>query len=291
MFWKKKYQRRIFISYRRADTQGFAGRLSDSLEAYFGENRVFRDIEDIKGGSEFAKDIEAHLATADAIIVLMGPNWLSIANPDGKTRLEAKDDWVSQEIITAIEKGIQLFPVLIEGTVLPRKHELPERLASLLNYNAITISDRNWDADVLGLGRIISFDIPTTNEKLLRRVLLFIYISIGGSLIYCAGRIALNSVNSIIPPISLKEAGIPFYAVVSCTIVQSFIVRLVSKERQKFIIGSVVTGVIGSAIFFFGINFIGDTNPVTEPMFVFFGSVLVTSIIFTFLNLSGFKPK
>jgi len=74
MFWKKKYQRKIFISYRRADTQGFAGRLSDSLEAYFGENRVFRDIEDIKGGSEFAKDIEAHLATADAVILLMGPN-------------------------------------------------------------------------------------------------------------------------------------------------------------------------------------------------------------------------
>ena len=116
MIWKKKNQRKIFISYRRADTQGFAGRLSDSLEAYFGENKVFRDI-------------EVQLESTDAVIVLIGPNWLSLTNADGKTRLETEDDWVSQEIITAIKKGIQLFPVLIEGTVLPRKNELPEKLA------------------------------------------------------------------------------------------------------------------------------------------------------------------
>ncbi len=288
MIWKKKNQRKIFISYRRADTQGFAGRLEDSLEAYFGENRVFRDIEDIKGGSEFAKDIEAQLGSADAVIVLMGPNWLSITNADGKTRLEAQDDWVSQEIITAIEKGTQLFPVLIEGTVLPRKNELPEKLAPLLNYNAITISDRNCDADVLGLGKIISFDIPTTNERILRLAQIFIYFALGASLIFSVGRIALNSVNNHLPLILLKEAGVPFYAIVACTVLTPFIINLVAKERQKFIIYSVAAGVLGSAFFFFGVNFIVDEK---EAMFVFFGSVLVTTLIFTFLSLSGFKPK
>lgn len=288
MIWKKKNQRKIFISYRRADTQGFAGRLEDSLEAYFGENRVFRDIQDIKGGSDFAKDIKTQLGSADAVIVLIGPNWLSIANADGKARLEATDDWVSQEIITAIEKGTQLFPVLIEGTVLPRKNELPEKLAPLLNYNAITISDRNWDADVLGLGKIISFDIPTTNERILRLVQIFIYFALGASLIFSAGIIALNSVNNHLPLILLKEAGAPFYAIVACTILTPFIINLVAKERQKFIIYSVATGVLGSAFFFFGVNFIVDEK---EAMFVFFGSVLVTTLIFTFLSLSGFKPK
>ena len=291
MILKKRNQRKIFISYRRADSQGFAGRLSDSLEAYFGENKVFRDIEDIKGGSQFAKDIEVQLESTDAVIVLMGPNWLSITNADGKTRLEAEDDWVSQEIITAIKKGIQLFPVLIEGTVLPRKNELPEKLAPLLDYNAITISDRNWEADVLGLGKIISLGISTANEKILRRVLIFIYFTIGGSLIYSAGRIALNTIHNKTPSISLNEAGGPFYAVVGCTILLSFIRHLVAKERQKFIIYGIVTGVLGSSFFFFGLPFIDDKNPVLEPMFVFFGSVLVTTLIFTFLNLSGFKPK
>ena len=42
---------KIFISYRRADARGVAGRLGDSLGQYFGDNRVFRDIEDIAAKS------------------------------------------------------------------------------------------------------------------------------------------------------------------------------------------------------------------------------------------------
>ncbi|MBT8185218.1 MAG: toll/interleukin-1 receptor domain-containing protein, partial [Eudoraea sp.] len=63
MFWKKKRKGKIFISYRRSDTQGYAGRLSDSLANYFVENRVFRDIEDITGGSEYATDFEEHISS------------------------------------------------------------------------------------------------------------------------------------------------------------------------------------------------------------------------------------
>jgi hypothetical protein len=77
MFWKKKKEGRIFISYRRTDAKGVAGRLSDTLEAYFGNNRVFRDIEDITGGAEFGQVIEKNLHSSDAVIVLIGPDWLS----------------------------------------------------------------------------------------------------------------------------------------------------------------------------------------------------------------------
>ena len=73
MNWKKKKLGRIFISYRRSDTQGYAGKLSDSLEAYFGGNRIFRDIKGIKGGSKYAKDIDEQMSSADAVIVLDWP--------------------------------------------------------------------------------------------------------------------------------------------------------------------------------------------------------------------------
>ena len=292
MFSKKKGQGRIFISYRRSDTQGYAGRLSDSLEAYFGGKRVFRDIEDIKGGSEYAKDIEKSLSSADAVIVLMGPNWLSVTGEDGKRRIDDPEDWVSQEIVTAIEQGIRVFPVLIEGTVLPRKDELPEKLAPILNYNAITISDRNWDADILGLGKIISFDIPTANEKLLFQVQVLIYTLLSGSLIYSAATIAYNAANDIEKLIAPPLAALPFYAVMGSVIILSLIVRLVAKEKQKYIKYSIITGVLGSAFFFFGLVYLSVQNDtMKESMFIFFGSVLVTTIMFTFLNLSGFKPK
>ena len=141
----------------------------DTLEAYFGTNRVFRDIEDITGGAEFGQVIKKNLHSADAVIVLMGTDWLSTTNEDGVRRLDAPDDWVVQEIAVAIKQGIPLFPVLIEGTPMPRFNELPEKLTPLLKYNAITISDRNWHSDVLGLGKIISFDIPSANERTLYR--------------------------------------------------------------------------------------------------------------------------
>ena len=86
-----------------------------------------------------------------------------------------------------------MFPVLIEGTVLPRKDELPEKLASILNYNAITVSDKKWDADILGLGKIISFDVPTTNERLLYKIQLLIYSVLGASLIYSTSTIAYKA--------------------------------------------------------------------------------------------------
>ena len=175
MFSNRKKQGRIFLSYRRSDTQGYAGRLSDSLEAYFGENKVFRDVEDIKGGAEFAKDIKTQISSADAIIILIGPSWLSTTDNDGNRRIDDPNDWVAKEIIMAIEQGVRVFPVLIEGTPFPRKSELPEKLSPILNYNAITISDKNWDADVLGLGRIISFDVPTTSERILFQAQTLIY--------------------------------------------------------------------------------------------------------------------
>ncbi|WP_323789785.1 TIR domain-containing protein [Psychroserpens sp.] len=298
MIWKKKKVGKIFISYRRSDTQGYAGRLSDSLESYFGGNRIFRDIKDIKGGADYAKDIEEQMSSADAVIVLIGPKWLSASNDEGKRRIDDSDDWVVQEIITAIELGIRVFPVLIDGTVLPRKDELPSKLAPILNFNAITISDRNWEQDILGLGKIISFDVPTTNEKILFRIQVLIYTLLSLSLVISTAFVALNAINQVNNKQVLKElislpiAAIPFYVLVGSLIILSLILRLIDKEKQKYIVYSLITGSVLSAFFFFGIVYIKNSlDPMIESMFVFFGSILTSTIMFTFLGLSGFKPK
>lgn len=306
MFLNNKKQGRIFISYRRSDTQGYAGRLSDSLESYFGENRVFRDIEDIKGGSEFAKDIKTQLSFADAVIVLIGPNWLNSIDDEGNRRLDNPNDWVAEEIEMAIEQGIRVFPVLIEGTVLPRIDELPEKLAPILNYNAITISDKNWDVEVLGLGKIISFDVPTTNERILFNVQLLIYTLLAASLIFSTLTLVKNTIyissdnNKDVALnyladyglVSLPIAATPFYVIISSLIILSLILQLVAAEKRKFIVYSIITGVVGTAFFFFRYVFIrAEADLVEETMFIYFGSILVPVVMYLFLGLSGFKPK
>ena len=49
----------VFLSYRRADTAGHAGRICDDLERHFGAPIVFRDIDSIKAGSDFVRALEA----------------------------------------------------------------------------------------------------------------------------------------------------------------------------------------------------------------------------------------
>jgi hypothetical protein len=288
MSTKRKQNGRIFISYRRADARGVAGRLGDSLGQYFGDNRVFRDIEDIAGGADFGDVIQQNLANADAVIVLMGQDWLSITDSEGRRRLDDPNDWVAEEISVAIQSGIPIFPVLIENTPMPREEELPEKLKPLLRYNALSISDNRWKFDVLRLGKIISFDIPSASEKILDRVRAGISFALFASLTYVAATISWNFLQGKAELLQLWQSGAPFVAIVSSILLLASIVNLVDKDKQRYIYASIITGGLGSLIFFISLVFLERSQ---EPMFIFFGATLVTTLIFAFMNMSGFKAK
>ena len=55
----------FFLSYRRDDSAGFAGRLADRLEAAFGAGSVFRDVDDIRPGEDFQTAIHDQLAAVE----------------------------------------------------------------------------------------------------------------------------------------------------------------------------------------------------------------------------------
>jgi hypothetical protein len=64
----------IFISYRHEDCAPVAGRLYDRLSQHFGATNVFRDVDAIPGGAEFATVIAERIRTCDALIALIGKN-------------------------------------------------------------------------------------------------------------------------------------------------------------------------------------------------------------------------
>ena len=142
----------IFISYRRDDSAGFAGRLYDRLSARFGAEHVFMDIDTITPGHEFAADIERALSECDACIVLIGRQWESITLPDGRRRLEDPTDFVRLEVAAAIRRGITVFPVLVEGAKPPAAASLPEDIRDVSGRQAIELSNERWNYDV---GRLI----------------------------------------------------------------------------------------------------------------------------------------
>jgi len=142
----------IFISYRRDDTRQAAGRLADDLADEFGRERIFRDIERIEIGVDFAQALEQALAQCQLMLVLIGQRWTDIADASGKRRLDQPGDWIRSEIATALKRNIRVVPVLVDGARLPTESELPEELRPLLRRQAFAIEDGRWRSDV---GRLV----------------------------------------------------------------------------------------------------------------------------------------
>lgn len=144
----------IFISYRRGDTGGHAGRLYDDLVDHFGRNKVFRDIDALQSqlGLDFTEALDRALEASDVVLVLIGPNWLGIGGSDGTRRLDNPEDILHQEISRALARPMtRVIPVLLGGAAMPPSADLPAPLKPLARRQAIDISDRRWSFDVAQL--------------------------------------------------------------------------------------------------------------------------------------------
>ena len=60
----------IFISYRREDTVGHAGRIFDRLVERFGKEHVFRDIDTISAGEDFIETVRQKVNESDILLAL-----------------------------------------------------------------------------------------------------------------------------------------------------------------------------------------------------------------------------
>ena len=134
----------IFVSYRRTDAAGHAGRLYDQLANRFGAANIFKDLDSMEPGADFAEVIEDTVARCDAVIVVIGSDWVS-------PRLEDPDDWVRLEIANALARKVRVVPVLVEGAKMPAPSELPDDISALTRRHAVDLSETGWHAQVAEL--------------------------------------------------------------------------------------------------------------------------------------------
>ena len=127
---------RIFVSYRRDDTEGEAGRLADRLIARFGADSVFYDRESLRPGDPWRRRIDAALAGCECMLLLIGPRWESLAGADGRRRLFNTDDVAAYEVASALRRGIRLVPLLVRRQELPATADLPPGLVALRESQA-----------------------------------------------------------------------------------------------------------------------------------------------------------
>lgn len=156
---------RVTLSYRRDDSAPTARLIFERLRAYYGPESVFMDIDSIEFGEDFRERIHHALRQTDYLLVLIGPRWLG---PTGdRNRINEENDPVRMEVERALEIGLRVVPILLDGAPMPTPQLLPQSLGKLPFINAADITTgRDFDSQI---ERIIRFIDRTFAETEARR--------------------------------------------------------------------------------------------------------------------------
>src|SRR5262245_45808318 len=154
----------IFINYRREESAHTAGRLHDSLAPKLGRNKLFMDVDNIPIGKDFDQYLKSQVAACDAMLTIIGPNWLAMKDETGKRRLDNPEDYVAIEIRAALARDIPVVPVLVDGARMPKMGELPDSLKLLANRQAVEVRHTNFNSDaetlVKRLREVLGYESP-----------------------------------------------------------------------------------------------------------------------------------
>ncbi|WP_455833597.1 toll/interleukin-1 receptor domain-containing protein [Pseudarthrobacter siccitolerans] len=146
---------RIFISYRREETAYPAGWLYDRLADRYGGGQVFKDVDSIQLGDDFVESITRAVGSCDVVLVLIGDEWLTITDEDGRRRLDDPDDFVRLEVQAALTRNVRVIPILVDTARMPRADELPESLARLVRRQALEFSPARFEFDTSRLFKVL----------------------------------------------------------------------------------------------------------------------------------------
>ncbi len=147
-------KRSVFISYRREDSRHITGRIYDRLVQAFGDKQVFFDVDSEAFGIDFREHIREKVGSCAVFLAIIGRNW-NPPNASGQPRMNDARDHLRIEVESALQRGIPVIPVLVDGVEVPDEKDLPQSLANLAYRNAIMVRtdpDFHHDMDRLVRG-------------------------------------------------------------------------------------------------------------------------------------------
>ena len=152
---------RIFINYRRQDTEGYVGRLYDHLLKEFKPHEIFMDVQNIKPGGDFVQALEDAVSECDIFLAVIGTHWLTVTNDEGERRLDEWNDYVRIEIELALQYDKIVIPVLVGGAKVPPPSQLPDSIEKLSRRNGLTLTHTRFATDVEDLINFLRDMLPT----------------------------------------------------------------------------------------------------------------------------------
>ncbi len=147
---------KVFISYRRDDSEEITGRIYDHLRNKIPKNNIFKDVQSISTGEDYRAEISKGIRESKYILVVIGSHWLALKEGKDKPRLFDENDVVRAEIEEAMELKKILIPVLVSNATMPSKDELPLNIRNFNSINAIKVrNDPDFETDIAKLLKVV----------------------------------------------------------------------------------------------------------------------------------------
>jgi hypothetical protein len=106
-------------------------------------------------GVDYSERIRDAIGECGALVVLMGQDWLTISDAQGRRRIDDPVDVHRLELVAALDRKVRLIPALVQDAKMPREEDLPDALKPMARRQAVELSDDRWDYDVARLVRVL----------------------------------------------------------------------------------------------------------------------------------------
>jgi hypothetical protein len=127
------------------------GRIYDRLKDDFGEENIFKDVDNIPFGVDFVEHLDLEVQKCNVLFVVIGARWLN-SDSGERARLEDSNDFVRVEIASGLRRGIPVVPLLVDGARMPREDQLPDDIKLLARRNGTDIRhDPDFHGDMTRL--------------------------------------------------------------------------------------------------------------------------------------------
>lgn len=139
----------VFISYRRSESRYQARDIYTAFLKILPPENVFMDTDTIPPGVDFVQFIEDRVNHCEVLLALICRDWADSLDPaTGQRRLDNPQDFVRVEIRAALDRGIQVVPILLDGAAMPSVISLPDDLKKFVRKQAEFVEYRTFDVDV-----------------------------------------------------------------------------------------------------------------------------------------------
>jgi|GEM_PF-2987481 len=148
---------KIFVSYRRIDSQERAHRIADWLVNKYGLENVFIDVDRIPGATDFAREIENSLDESDVLVVVIGYEWVD----EMEKRTHSDElDFVRFEVAKGFRDGMKVIPLLLERDVMIDVSRLPDDVRDIVTLNYMYARSSDFHRDMDSVKNIIDEAFP-----------------------------------------------------------------------------------------------------------------------------------